>query len=77
MLKKPQNDTNLKIGRTARSEMILNDKIQLRELSDQRLANRLYLQYSLTTLDSSKSIILIQTRNDYLQDFHKMIGFKK
>ena len=33
--------------------MIPNDKIRLRDLSDQRLANRFYLRRSLTTLDLS------------------------
>ena len=72
-----QNDTNFKISQTKRSKMILNDKIRLRDLSDQRLANRFYLRRSLTTLDLSTRS-QNDTNSEQLSSRQvKMTSFKK
>ena len=72
-----QNDTNFKISQMKRSKMILNDKIRLRDLSDQRLANGFYLRRSLTTLDLSTRS-QNDTNSEQLSSRQvKMTSFKK
>ena len=77
MIEMSQNDTNFKISQMKRSKMILNDKIRLRDLSDQRLANRFYLRRSLTTLDLSTRS-QNDTNSEQLSSRQvKMTSFKK